>query len=143
MPTAKLSFCVAASGPELGLVVRLDHEIIYDSSPGPEPAKIEYEFDDSQESEHSLTFEMYGKLPTFTQINDAGEIIEDRCVMITDIAFDDIQLGYTVTEVASYHHDTNGTTGAVTDTFYGIMGCNGCMEIKFRTPIYLWLLENM
>jgi hypothetical protein len=48
-----------------------------------------------------------------------------------------------VTEVAAYHHDTNGSTGAVTDSFYGTMGCNGRVEMRFRTPIYLWLLENM
>jgi hypothetical protein len=48
-----------------------------------------------------------------------------------------------VTEVAAYHHDTNGSTAPVTDSFYGTMGCNGRVEMRFTTPIYLWLLENM
>ena len=27
--------------------------------------------------------------------------------------------------------------------FFGNMGCNGYVSLKFATPIYLWLLEHM
>jgi hypothetical protein len=108
-----------------------------------EPAAVEYEFDDFEERDHLVSFEMQGKLPEHTKVTEAGQIFEDRCVTITDIAFDDIQLGHMVTEVATYHHDTNGTTGQIIERFHGVMGCNGRVEMRFSTPIYLWLLENM
>jgi len=143
MSMAKLSFSAAASGPDLRLTVQLDDVIIYDACPVAEPTAIEYEFDDSEEHDHVLSFEMQGKLLEHTKVDESGKILQDRCVIITDLAFDDIQLGHMVTEVAAYHHDTNGSTSAMTDSFYGTMGCNGRVEMRFTTPIYLWLLENM
>jgi hypothetical protein len=143
MSTAKLSFSAAASGPDLRLLVRLDDQLIYDAHPVAEPLTIEHEFDDSEERDHVLSFEMQGKLPEHTMIDEAGEIFEDRCLFITDIAFEDIPLGHMVTEVALYHHDTNGSTDPVVENFYGTMGCNGRVELRFSTPFYLWLLENM
>jgi hypothetical protein len=47
-------------------------------------------------------------------------------------------------EQAEYHHDCNGTAQQVIlDKFYREMGCNGTVSLKFTTPVYLWLLENM
>jgi len=140
---ATLSFCVAASGPNLRLIVRLDDSVIYEACPVAEPSAVAYEFNDDKEDNHVLSFEMLDKLPDHTTINEDGEILQDRCVTITDIAFDGIQLGHIVTEVAQYYHDTNSTKEPVIDRFYGVMGCNGRVEIPFSTPIYLWLLENM
>ena len=117
--------------------------MIYDGYPRSSPSIIEHEFDDSQEQAHLLIFEMQGKLIEHTQVNATGEIVEDRCVTVTDIAFDGIALGHMLTQVAHYHHDTNGTTVPLIQTFYGTMGCNGRVEMPFSTPIYLWLLENM
>ena len=141
--TAKLSFSAASSGPDLRLIVRLDDTVIYDAYPGAEPAAVEYEFDDSQERDHVVIFEMQGKLPEHTKVTDDGEILQDRCITITNVAFDDIQLGHMITKVSKYHHDTNGTTANLIQPFYDTMGCNGRVELHFSTPIYLWLLENM
>ena len=141
--TVKLSFSAASSGPDLRLIVRLDDVIIYNAHPEAEPIAVEYEFDDSEERDHVLSFEMLGKLSDHTTVNEDGDIVQDRCITITDIAFDGIQLGHMVTEVAQYYHDTNGTTAPVTQPFYEVMGCNGRVEMRFTTPIYLWLLENM
>ena len=46
-------------------------------------------------------------------------------------------------EQAVYTHDFNGTQPEIEDTFFGEMGCNGTVSLRFTTPIYLWLLENM
>ena len=140
---ARLSFAVSATGADLSLKVTLDGAVIYQDLPGAEPAVITYEFNDAQEGPHNLVFEMQGKLPTHTVLDAQGQIIQDRFVMITDLAFDDIALGHMFTEVARYDHDHNGTTAPVTDSFHGIMGCNGRVTVEFTTPIYLWLLENM
>jgi len=143
MNTTKLSFLAASSGPHLRLIVRLDDTVIYDAQPLDGPVTVAHQLDDDAQHDHVLSFEMQGKLPEHTKINDSGEILEDRCVTITNIAFDDIELGHMVSEIARYHHDTNGTTAPITEHFYGTMGCNGRVELRFSTPIYLWLLENM
>jgi len=44
---------------------------------------------------------------------------------------------------AVYVHDFNGTGKFVNKQFFGEMGCNGTVELKFSSPFYLWLLENM
>jgi hypothetical protein len=141
--TAKLSFCAAATGPDLRLVVHLDDVIIYDAFPDHNPVAVDYDFDDSKEGDHVLTFEMRGKRSEHTKLDAAGNIKEDRCIVISDLSFDDIQLGHIVASVARYYHNNNDSTEPVVDKFYGIMGCNGRVEMPFSTPAYLWLLENM
>lgn len=141
--TACLSFDVSATGPDLRLQVILDGITILDCYPGPENQSIRHDFDDHNEQEHVLEFYMSGKLLDHTMIDHAGTIIQDRCIHLTNFSFDDIALGHMFTEVTRYHHDHNGTTDPVTELFYGVMGCNGKVEMCFSTPIYLWLLENM
>jgi hypothetical protein len=141
--TATLSFCVAATGPDLRLVVRLDDTVVYDGYPEGQPEKISHEFADLDDQDHTLVFEMRGKMPVHTQVADTGEILQDRVIEISDVAFDDILLSHMFTEQCQYHHNNNDITDPVIDQFYGVMGCNGRVEMRFSTPIYLWLLENM
>lgn len=141
--TARLAFAVSATGPDLGLQVILDGHIIWDGSPGTEMETVIHDFDDRVEQQHVLEFHMRGKLPEHTIIDGTGMIVADRCINIADLSFDEIKLGHMFTEVAQYFHDHNGTTDPVTESFYGVMGCNGRVEMRFSTPIYLWLLENM
>ena len=143
MSTTTLSFHVAATGTDLRLVVRLDDTVIYDGYPVNEPVLISHEFADHDDQDHILVWEMRGKLHTHTKISDTGEILDDRVIKISDVAFDEITLGHTFTKQCQYHHNNNDTTDPVTDNFHGIMGCNGRVEMRFTTPIYLWLLENM
>jgi hypothetical protein len=143
MTAAKLSFNVSATGIDLRLCVSLDDVVIYDQNPALESQIISHEFQDTDDQEHILVFEMQGKLAAHTTVSDTGEILQDSVIKLSDIAFDDIALGYMFTELAQYYHDTNGTTAPVIEPFYGVMGCNGRVELKFTTPIYLWLLENM
>ncbi len=95
------------------------------------------------EAEHDLRFVLKNKTAEHTQIDEAGNIVNDARLKITDIAFDEIQLGHMITEQAVYDHDFNGTDQPTQDKFYGEMGCNGTVSLKFTTPVYLWLLEHM
>jgi hypothetical protein len=117
--------------------------VIYDGYPTETPDMISHEFDDADDQSHMLTFEMRGKLPEHTTLANNGEILNDRVIEISDVAFDDIVLGHVFTEQCQYHHNNNDTTDPIVDTFHTIMGCNGRVEMRFTTPIYLWLLENM
>ena len=86
---------------------------------------------------------MRGKMPGHTQMSDSGEILNDRVIKISDVRFDDIELGYMFMEQSRYYHNNNDSTEPVVEQFYGTIGCNGRVEMRFSTPIYLWLLENM
>ena len=89
MTTATLSFRAAATGPDLRLVVCLDDSVIYDGYPTETPDMISHEFDDADDQSHMLTFEMRGKLPEHTTLANNGEILNDRVIEISDVAFDD------------------------------------------------------
>ena len=95
------------------------------------------------EAEHELRLIMKNKTIEHTQIDEAGNIMSDANLTVSDVAFDEIKLGYMLTEQATYAHDFNGTGAMSQHRFYGEMGCNGTVSLKFSTPIYLWLLEHM
>jgi hypothetical protein len=98
---------------------------------------------DDADGEHELRFILKNKTFSHTQIDEAGNIVSDARLIVTDLAFDKIPLRHIVTEQAVYTHDVNGTQQEIQDKFYGEMGCNGTVSFKFTTPIYLWLLEHM
>jgi hypothetical protein len=105
-----------------------------------QPIVIEIDDDDG---EHELKFILKNKTSDHTQVDEAGNIVSDARLIIADLAFDEIQLGHMVTEQAVYSHDFNGTEKSIQAKFYGEIGCNGTVSLKFSTPMYLWLLEHM
>lgn len=144
MDQEKISFrCkITPSNPAVPLTMRvwLDEQVIW----GPRHIDQVTDFEcwvDDTEQQHQLQFEMQGKTQEHTEINDAGEIVKDAHLTLDQFAVDDIDLPDLKT--FEYRHDFNGTKDPVTDKFYGYMGCNGTVSVKFTTPIYLWLLENM
>ena len=95
------------------------------------------------DSEHELRIVMKHKTPEHTKLDNAGEIVRDVMLIISDVKFDEIELGQVFLEKTTYVHDFNGSQSSVEDQFFGEMGCNGTVSLKFSTPTYLWLLENM
>jgi hypothetical protein len=94
-------------------------------------------------AEHELRIVMKYKTPDHTELDDAGTIIRDAMLSISDIKFDEIELGQVFLNKTVYTHDFNGSQPSVEDQFFGEMGCNGTVSLKFTAPTYLWLLENM
>jgi len=139
---AKISCHVAADAPGLVLSVKIDDRVIWQGDPCGGQA-VSLDINDDDEAEHVLIFELSGKTYAHTKIDDTGAITQDVTVSIEDVSFDEIKLGHLVCEKTVYEHDFNGTAPLVQEKFYGTMGCNGTVRMKFTTPIYLWLLENM
>lgn len=125
----------------LGLEIWIDDQKIFNTDHITDTVAYEHNMTDT-DGEHSLRFVMKGKTPDHTKINEDGEIVSDARIIIKDIEFDDISLKQMFTDLAVYTHDFNGTGDQIQDKFYGEMGCNGVVELKFTTPIYVWLLEN-
>ena len=130
------------SAVPLGLRVLLDQVAIFETAHVTETVQLNHEISDA-DGEHELTFELFGKLPEHTKITETGEIVSDALFEISNITLDGIDLDQIVQSVAMYNHDFNGSQAAINDKFYGHMGCNGTVTLKFTTPVYLWLLENM
>lgn len=133
-PTSKTNF--------LGLEVLLDNGIVYNNEVLNNSELIQIELPED-ENEHSLKIVLKNKKSEHTVMDQLGAIVQDSNIIISDIKIDDILIGYDILQLAVYTHDCNGTDQLKEYKFYGEMGCNGMVELKFTTPVYLWLLENM
>jgi len=156
MNTVKLEFDVGTTNAEckLGVKVTLDNNIIYNNAHVTTTDHVSHDIDD-QDAEHELTIELYGKLPTHTEVDTDGNIVKDSLITVENFKIDDIDISSILTNfpnalyqdvpthIIQYCHDFNGTKSAIVDRFHGSLGCNGTVRLKFTTPVYLWLLENM
>jgi len=130
------------STAELGIRVYLNGAKIYENSHVKESYNFSHEISDT-EGEHELGIEMFGKLQSHTIIDEDGQILKDAMLTVENVEFDGIDISDIMRLVGDYHHDFNGTRAATVAKFYGNLGCNGVVKLKFKTPVYLWLLENM
>lgn len=143
-PLVKISCTITTSDDSapLGLEIWLDDQKLLDQNVVSQDILFVHELSDA-DAEHELRFVMKNKSTEHTKIDKAGNIVKDACLSVSDLRFDEIDLGHMLTEQAVYTHNFNGTGEQIQDTFFGIMGCNGVVSLRFSTPIYLWLLENL
>lgn len=103
---------------------------------------FEHELNDD-DGEHELRLVLQGKLPDHTKVDEQGNIISDATLQISNVTIDQLDVDQLFLEKCVYTHNFNDTQPEIKDTFFGIAGCNGTISLKFNTPVYLWLLENM
>jgi len=144
-PTVTITFNLATTDATalLGFEAWIDQRKFLDVDHVKEDQKITVELADQDGAEHELRLVLKNKTAEHTQVDTQGNIITDARLQITDVAFDEIRLGHMFFEQAVYTHDFNGTGDTTHDKFYGELGCNGTVSLKFATPMYLWLLEHM
>jgi hypothetical protein len=144
MDTIKFSCVIGSTNitVPLGMEIWLDDEKLLDLDHVYQTHQVEYEMPDN-DGDHELRFVLKNKLSDHTQVDSYGNIVSDATVMVSDIQFDDIDCQYLTVKLARYYHDFNGNGEPTLGKFYGEMGCNGTASLRFTTPIYLWLLENM
>ena len=130
------------SAAELGIRVYLNGTTVHENSHVKESYNFSHAISDT-DGEHELVIEMFGKLPSHTKIDENSNILKDAMLTIKDVEFDGINVSEIVRVVGEYHHDFNGTQAPTVQKFYNNLGCNGTVKLKFTTPVYLWLLENM
>ena len=126
----------------LGIEVWLNDQQILNQTHVAELIEFKYNLSDN-DAEHELRFVMKHKTTEHTKIDEQGAIVSDACLTVSKLAFDEIELKQIFIDQAVYTHDFNGSQAEIQTKFYGDMGCNGTVSLKFTTPIYLWLLENM
>jgi hypothetical protein len=126
----------------LGFELLLDNAVLFSVDHVTEATLVNLEINDD-EGEHEFKFVMKNKTQEHTVVDDAGNIVTNAMLSIANVTFDEIKLGHTFVKHTVYHHDFNGAQDPIEDKFFGDMGCNGHVSLKFTTPIYLWLLENI
>ena len=126
----------------LGIELWIDNDKFFDSNPAPGTQHVVYEFDED-EKDHSFRIVLKNKLDEHTSIDEAGNIVEDVLINVKNISLDEINIDQLVVSHSEYHHSGNGSYKQQPHKFYGNLGCNGIVMLKFSTPVYLWLLENM
>lgn len=139
-----VSFDVSTTNAEaqLGFEAWIDDHKFFDSDHIKNPEKIQTKLPDA-EGTHELRLILKNKTQHHTRLDQAGQILSDARLVIENMAFDEIALGHVFIEQTSYTHDFNGSGTVDVHRFFGEMGCNGTVSLKFTTPVYLWLLENM
>jgi hypothetical protein len=144
-PTVAITFNLATTDvtAELGFEAWINERKFLDMDHVKETQQITVELEDKDDAEHELRLVLKNKKTEHTKIDEHGNIMADARLQITDVAFDEIRLGNMFSQQAVYTHDFNGTGKATVDKFYGELGCNGTVKLKFTTPMYLWLLEHM
>lgn len=130
------------STAELGVRVYLDQTVVHENSHVKESYNFSHPISDV-DGEHELEIELFGKQPSHTTIKENGEILKDAMLTVENIELDGINVSEIMSLVGKYHHDFNGTQPPTVERFYSNLGCNGTVKLKFSTPVYLWLLENM
>lgn len=138
----KINISTTDPSAELGIRVLLDNVTVHENSHVDGPYSFLHKINDDAK-EHELVIELFGKQPTHTKINEAGEIINDCMLVIEGIEIEDIDVLHLLALYGEYHHDFNGTQPPTVAKFYNNLGCNGSVKFKFSTPFYLWLLETM
>jgi hypothetical protein len=126
----------------LGTEVWIDNTCVVNVEHVDRIVHFSHEMSDN-DGEHELRIVMKHKTADHTEVNETGEIVQDVMLIISDVKFDEIELGQIFLEKTTYAHDFNGSQALIEDKFFGDMGCNGTVSLKFITPTYLWLLENM
>jgi len=144
-PNVCITFNLATTDAtaELGFEAWIDQRKFLDLDHVKETQPVTVDLEDTDGAEHELRLILKNKTAEHTRIDEHGNILTDARIIISDIAFDEIQLGHMFYKHAVYTHDFNGTGEIIQDKFYSELGCNGTMSLKFTTPMYLWLLEHM
>ena len=144
METVKISFDIETSDAAcpLGVQVWLDDAVLLSNSHVQEKISFAHDISDD-DGKHQLRVVISGKTSDHTRVDEAGNIVKDATLQISNVVIDDLDVNQLFLEKCVYTHTFNGTQPEIEDTFHGIAGCNGTITFEFTTPIYLWLLENM
>jgi hypothetical protein len=144
MTTAQLSFELSTSDASVPLAFEawLDDQCFFQTGHVTETINVTHEFSDEEEKEHLLRLVMNGKNIEHTVLDDNGNITQDAVLNISKMQFDGIELNQILVDNSVYTHDFNGSGKTISDKFFHVMGCNGTVELKFSSPVYIWFLEH-
>jgi hypothetical protein len=108
---------------------------------------VEFSADLLEEADHVLAVRLNNKQDTdVVESADKTAIVKDMLLNINSVEIDDIDIGSLKWTHSRYQldisHKFNGTT--VSELVNCVnLGWNGAWEFRFKSPFYIWLLENL
>ena len=90
------------------------------------------------EGDHLLEIILLNKDGRRDTIIEDGKIVKDMLLNIDSVIIDDIELGFLTNSLSVYETES----GEIHHNMVN-MGWNGTFKLKFSSPIYVWLLENL
>ena len=106
---------------------------------------VEFAASLSEDQQHTLKIRLDNKTSTDTK-TDNGDIVADMLLNITSIEVDEIDLGSLLWSHSVYKidHPQKFNNVVVTELTNCVnLGWNGTYQLDFKTPFYIWLLENI
>jgi len=116
------------------------------------PNLIEFEAELNEDSEYTLVIRMHSKNNNQTVIDEKSHIVKDQLLHIKSVEIDEIDIGalvyegiYTPNYPEPWATQQMQSGKDLKDSFKNVtqMGWNGNWRLKFKSPFYMWLLENL
>ena len=116
------------------------------------PNLIEFEAELDEDSEYTLVIRMHSKNNNQTVIDEKSHIVKDQLLHIKSVEIDEIDIGalvyegiYTPNYPEPWATQQMQSGKDLKDSFKNVtqMGWNGNWRLKFKSPFYMWLLENL
>jgi len=116
------------------------------------PNVIEFEQTADEGKDYELIIKRLGKVRGQTVINDNGDILKDQSLHIKGIEIDEIDIGalmyegvYSPEYPEPWASQQKSAGKELPETFKNVtqMGHNGEWRFPFKSPFYIWLLENL
>jgi len=107
---------------------------------------VEFDAEIKDDAENFLTIEYMNKnAKQDVVLGDDGVPVADKRVIINSISFDDIELEFfQLTDKDTFWYEPIDAQGVSTTGFDATkLSWNGKTTLRFTTPIYMWLLENL
>jgi hypothetical protein len=124
---------------DIMLEVYINNTNIFKTTAQQKIQTIVYDIDEDP-ADHELKLVMSGKNSKHTVVDTNGQITSDVFFIINRLEFEELDMKEVFCQgYKGYTHSFNSAQPEFLDEFYGIIGCNGRIEFKFSTPIYLWL----
>lgn len=101
-------------------------------------------FDIDSISTHNVKLIVSEKTDNHTIVDSSGNIIKSTQIIISRIKLNNVDITELLNnkDVVTYTHNTNGYSNEQIDNnFNGNMSFNGVTELKFKTPLYTWILQ--
>jgi hypothetical protein len=116
------------------------------------PDVVEFEHELEEGKDYSLIIKRSGKGKKQTVVNENGDLLKDQLLHIKDIEIDKIDIGalvydgvYTPEYPEPWATQQREAGNELLESFKMVtsMGHHGEWRLKFASPFYMWLLENL
>ena len=108
---------------------------------------IEIDVEIEDDTENFLTIEYMNKdAKQDVVLGEGGIPVADKRVVINSISFDDIELDFfQLTDPDTFRYEPIDQSGGISAAGFDAtkLSWNGKTTLRFTTPVYIWLLENL